>query len=418
MDLPETSVQRPTLLIASVLLTACASQQPPADKQATLLAQPLTPNSLMREGDVINFQVFAPREPNIPFWQTVQFSAACSRPQVNQVYSFMLRRSYANNSGHYAPPTALPERYHATLMNNREFTQACKNLPAPDWRQVMKGDAERWLLLDNSSVRKNGKQVQFWMAYDEPQTRLNPLSRSPFTQTREQYTLDCAARKVTLLARYYLNANNEVTDGKIEMFPEAKAMTAATQDQLKVFELVCNAPTTIATLGPGVLGRHQDVERFVVERQGQDVGFVEWQGDDDRVQLAVAQLVAQHMGEVFFDVQRHLRGDPVQLRNQVREQVRADGVDRADFQRGGQLVLAGLGQFANTLGLLQDLLRLGHDAFAHWSQAHGAFAALENQHTEFVFKLFHAHRQRRLADVATLGRMAEMLLLGEGHDVA
>lgn len=248
MDLSETSVQRPTLLIASVLLTACASQQSPADKQATLLAQPLTPNSLMREGDVINFQVFAPREPNIPFWQTVQFSAACSRPQVNQIYSFMLRRSYANNSGHYAPPTALPERYHATLMNNREFTQACKNLPAPDWRQVMKGDAERWLLLDNSSVRKSGKQVQFWMAYDEPQTRLNPLSRSPFTQTREQYTLDCAARNVTLLARYYLNANNEVTDGKIEMFPEAKAMTAADQDQLKVFELVCNAPTTIATL--------------------------------------------------------------------------------------------------------------------------------------------------------------------------
>ncbi len=171
-------------------------------------------------------------------------------------------------------------------------------------------------------------------------------------------------------------------------------------------------------LGPGVLCRHQDVERFVVERQGQDVGFVERQGDDDRVQFAVAQLVAQHVGEVFFDVQRHLRGDPVQLRDQVWEQVRADGVDRADFQRGGQLVLAGLGQFANALGLLQDLLCLGNDAFAYRGQAHGAFAALENQHTEFVFEFFHTHRQRRLADVAALGRMAEMLLLGEGHDVA
>jgi hypothetical protein len=73
-------------------------------------------------------------------------------------------------------------------------------------------------------------------------------------------------------------------------------------------------------------------------------------------------FVAQHVGEVFFDVQRHLRRDAVQLRDQVREQVRADGVDGADFQRGGQLVLAGLGQFANALGLLQDLLRLGDDA--------------------------------------------------------
>lgn len=167
-----------------------------------------------------------------------------------------------------------------------------------------------------------------------------------------------------------------------------------------------------------MLGRHQDVERFVVERQGQHVGFVERQGDDDRVELAVAQFVAQHVGEVFFDVQRHLRGDPVQLRNQVREQVRADGVDGADFQRGGQLILAGLGQFADALGLFQDFLRLGHDAFADRGQAHGALAALENQHTEFVFKLFHAHRQGRLTDVATLGRVAEMLLLGEGNDVA
>ncbi|MNP13275.1 hypothetical protein D3C76_1055510 [compost metagenome] len=124
------------------------------------------------------------------------------------------------------------------------------------------------------------------------------------------------------------------------------------------------------------------------------------------------------MGEVFFDVQRHLRGDPVQLWNQVRKQVRPDGVDRADFEWGGQLVLAGLGQFADALGLFQYLLGLGHDAFADRRQAHGAFAALENQHTEFVFKLFHAHRQGRLADVATLGRVAEVLLLGEGNDVA
>lgn len=167
-----------------------------------------------------------------------------------------------------------------------------------------------------------------------------------------------------------------------------------------------------------MLGRHQDVERLIVELQGQHVGFVERQGDDDRVKLAIAQFVAQHVGEVFFDVQRHLRGDPVQLWNQVREQVRTDGVDRPDLERRGQLVLASLGQFTDALGLLQDLLRLGDDAFADRGQAHRAFAALENQHTEFVFKLFHAHRQGRLTDVAAFSRVAEMLFLGEGNDVA
>ncbi|MNB92028.1 hypothetical protein D3C75_391200 [compost metagenome] len=195
----------------------------------------------------------------------------------------------------------------------------------------------------------------------------------------------------------------------------AEAVAFAEQQQALVIE---QAGVDGFLLCPRVLRRHQHVERLVVELQGQHVGFIERQGDDDRVELAVAQFVAQHVGEVFFDVQRHLRGDPVQLRNQVWEQVRADGVDRADFQRRGQLVLAGLGQFADALRLLEDFLRLGDDAFADRGQAHGAFAALENQHTEFVFKLFHAHRQGRLADVATLGRVAEVLLLGEGNDVA
>ena len=195
----------------------------------------------------------------------------------------------------------------------------------------------------------------------------------------------------------------------------AEAVTFAQQQQALVVE---QAGVDGFFLRPWMLARHQHIERLIVERQGQYIGFVERQSDDDRVQFAIAQLVAQHMGEVFFDVQRHLRGDPVQLRNQVRKQVRADGVNGTDLERGGQLVLAGLGQFANALGLLQYLLRLGDDAFTYRGKAHGTFAALKNQHTEFVFQFFHTHRQGRLADVATFSRVAEVLFLGERNDVA
>lgn len=108
----------------------------------------------------------------------------------------------------------------------------------------------------------------------------------------------------------------------------------------------------------------------------------------------------------------------MQLGNQVREQVGADRVDGADLQRCGQLVLAGLGQFADALSLLQHLLRLGDDTFADRGQAHRALAALEDQHAELVFQFLHSHRQGRLADVAALGGAAEVLFLGEGDDVA
>ncbi|MNO89621.1 hypothetical protein D3C76_811100 [compost metagenome] len=169
---------------------------------------------------------------------------------------------------------------------------------------------------------------------------------------------------------------------------------------------------------PRVVGRHQGAERFIVQRQGQHVGFVERQGDDHRVQFAVAQLFAQYVGEVLFDVQRHLRRHAVQLRDQVREQIRADGIDGTDLERGGQLVLAGLGQLANALGLLQYLLRLGDDVFADRGQAYCAFAALEDQNAKLVLELLHTDRQGRLAHVAAFGGMAEVLFLGECDDVA
>ncbi|MCY1417326.1 hypothetical protein D9M71_328580 [compost metagenome] len=170
--------------------------------------------------------------------------------------------------------------------------------------------------------------------------------------------------------------------------------------------------------GPRVAGGHQYVERLVEQLFGQHVGLFERQGDDDRVQFAGAQLVAEDVGEVFLDVQRHLRRDLVQLRNQVREQVWADGVDRADLERRNQLVFAGLGQLADALRLFEHLLRLGDDAFADRGQAHGALAALEDQHAQLVLELLHADREGRLADVAALGGAAEMLLLGERDDVA
>src|SRR5690606_15108261 len=94
------------------------------------------------------------------------------------------------------------------------------------------------------------------------------------------------------------------------------------------------------------------------------------------------------------------------------------GINGTDLERRGQLVLARLGQFANALRLLQHLLRLGDDAFAHWRQANCALGALENQYTQLILELLYADLQSRLADMAALGSAAKMLFLCKGHDIA
>ncbi|MCQ2995192.1 hypothetical protein NLO95_13825 [Pseudomonas syringae] len=241
-------MRRTILPLAFMSLAACSSHQVPADKQTALLEQPFTPNSVMREGDVINFQVADPTDSGPPFWSSSQFSAACSQPQVNQVYSFKYRRFYPGNLGYYTPATPLPAQYHTVLMDNRDFTRACKNLPMPDWRQVAGADDQQQLLLDITSLQKKGDKVQFWSAHDEPKTSISPSNTAPFTQTREHYVMDCSARSATLLGLYYLNAENEVTDGQIERLPVPKTITTADEDLSRLFEHVCKAPDSLASL--------------------------------------------------------------------------------------------------------------------------------------------------------------------------
>ncbi|UFH50103.1 surface-adhesin E family protein [Pseudomonas sp. KNUC1026] len=241
-------MRRSILPITFMSLAACASHQVPADKQAALLEQPFTPNSVMREGDVINFQVADPTDSGPPFWKSSQFAATCSQPQVKLAYSFNFRRFYPGNLGHYTPATPLPAQYSAALMSNSDFTRACKNLPLPDWRQVAGTGETQQLLLDIASVQKQAGKVQFWAAHDEPKAGISPINTAPFTQTREHYAMDCSARSATLLAAYYLNARNEVTDGQVERLPSPKAINAADGDLSKLFERVCTAPDSLASL--------------------------------------------------------------------------------------------------------------------------------------------------------------------------
>ena len=68
--------------------------------------------------------------------------------------------------------------------------------------------------------------------------------------------------------------------------------------------------------------------------------------------------------------------------------------------------------------MFQYQIRLLDDLFAQRSRVNAGFGAFKQGYTEFVFQFFHTHRQGRLADVAALSGMAEVLLLGEGNDVA
>ena len=113
---------------------------------------------------------------------------------------------------------------------------------------------------------------------------------------------------------------------------------------------------------------------------GQHIGFLERQRDDDRVQFAGAQLVAQDVGEVLFDVQQHVRSHAGAAAGSGAEHVGADGIDGTDLSGAASWFLPTWASSRMLCASLQHLLRLGDDAFAHGGQAHGALGAFEDQY--------------------------------------
>ena len=61
---------------------------------------------------------------------------------------------------------------------------------------------------------------------------------------------------------------------------------------------------------------------------------------------------------------------------------------------------------------MADQLRAGG------SRRHRLAGALEQRHAEKFLELAHLHGQRRLANAAGLGGAAEMLVLGQGEQIA
>lgn len=245
-------MQRLILPLTLATLAGCSSQPPQDTDQliGTLLTQPLSEQSLMREGDVISFQVVLPPTADIASRRSAQVEASCSKPAAEIMYLDTPQRTYFISRDHYGPPLTLPERFHAGLLSNPSFTAACNTLPQADWRKVKGDDAGPWVLIDRNSLHKDGDHVRFWAAYDEPKILIDPPYNAPYAQKREHYRVDCGAQTFSLLAGYDVDANNRVTDGQVDPKPPTKPIAGSVKNYLQLFQLACGASEQINALTP------------------------------------------------------------------------------------------------------------------------------------------------------------------------
>ena len=195
----------------------------------------------------------------------------------------------------------------------------------------------------------------------------------------------------------------------------AEAMTDGKQDRMLGGEL--GGLDGFAPRPPMLL-RHHHLERLFVQEVGHHPGRLKRQRNDRRVDAPAAQCRFEMLGEVFLDLQRHLRRERVERWNQVGQQVGSHGVDDTEPEHADQLVPPGLGDIANPRRLLEHLLGLFDDALAHRRDADFGLAALEELRPELILEFLDRNRQRRLAHEAALRGAAEAPFLRDGDQVA
>lgn len=239
-----------SLLLAGGLatLSGCATQASRVDQMiANTLSQPLVENSIVREGDLLSFELLMP-EPNGSVRRTMQFEAACSSTQLHLLYLDGAQRVYPFKAGHYTEARKMSAELYAKLAANPTFVRACADTPKPDWRVVKTDERGNWVLIDAASVKTVKDETRFWAAFDNP-TVLNDLPYdAPYAQKREHFAVSCANGTYKELAGYDLDVRNRVSDGRVDSFPTPRNIAGSDGDYELLFKQVCTSPEKIAAL--------------------------------------------------------------------------------------------------------------------------------------------------------------------------
>ncbi|QVM98511.1 hypothetical protein JYG36_10195 [Pseudomonas sp. SORT22] len=237
--------------LAAATLTGCATPSKDSLDQyiGNMLAQPLSANSLYREGDVLSFQIKVPANNGLSD-RSFQLEASCIEPNVAIMYLDADQRAYFKSTSGYAPPQPMPARYHATLLNNPSFAQACKAQAKPDWRKLKGEEGEPWVLVERNSIAKIGDEVSLWAAFDQPSILLDLPYNAPYAQKREHHRFNCSTGTYTLLAGYDVDADNRVTDGMVPSLPKPAPVAGSNADYQALYDLACATPDKLAQLAP------------------------------------------------------------------------------------------------------------------------------------------------------------------------
>lgn len=247
-------MHRITLLAALSILAGCVSPQARQAAEAQrlfsgVLVKPIVADSILREGDVLSFQLSKSDEAPAEAGMTAQLEASCVSAQASLLYFGGQGRRYLGvNNQQYTAGQSIPSSVYPVLKSNPGFIKACAETPVPDWRVVRNSGNEPWLLIDRNSLKTEGAELKLWVTRDYSVVALDEPYSAPFSQKREHLAIDCTKQTYRLLTGYALDTSNTVTDGKEGFVRTPQPMSSRPLDDRQMFTMVCDNPQSTLTL--------------------------------------------------------------------------------------------------------------------------------------------------------------------------
>jgi hypothetical protein len=170
--------------------------------------------------------------------------------------------------------------------------------------------------------------------------------------------------------------------------------------------------------GQFVLFGKRGQEAFRKKRKGLEVVAADGQSQNGKIDGAGAETVEQDGSNFLGDGELDLGKFTGERSEQRRKEIGRDGGNDADGQRTADRLLTldditfGGGEF------VEDRTSARQEGFAEFGKADGTAKAVEQASAKFVFQLENLLGERRLRDVALLGRAGEGVGVGDSTEVA
>ena len=255
------------ILSISSILSACSSTSfpPPSDQKGIDRAarqaaeeKNVIGESVLREGGKI-FLAVRLLESGDKTAGELYLRADCTNGSADWVYADILNRKvspsrkerrYADGDSLYSPPLALSESTAGAIHRLSAVKQACERVPS--WREIAYNKKnETQLLLEVSSLQTQADgSVRFWAAVDYPYLAYIRLYKAPYARRAGFYQVDCQRHSYSLLHVYYLDQQQTVTDGGMQLRPPVLGIPQATGDSATLLSAVCSGEDLSKTLLP------------------------------------------------------------------------------------------------------------------------------------------------------------------------